>query len=77
MAIEIKNGTTVHRIWGSLKDAELLGVFQYHLGAKAVCEALISHQPTGIGIVLCAVDHYSGEMTLFPVDKKETEKANA
>lgn len=61
--MEVKNGTTVHRIWKTLPDAELRAVFQYESEAKTFCRAIIEEQPEGCFLV--CVDHYSGAMSCF------------
>ena len=61
--MELKNPTTVHRIWPSLDDAECLMATQYHSMAHAFCKAQIEHEPEGC--VLVYVDHYNGAMQIF------------
>lgn len=65
--MEIKNGSTVHRIWatptGYLSDAELIGVFQYIGDAETFCKAKLEREPENCA--LAAVCHYSGKMSLF------------
>lgn len=63
MPIEIKNGTTIHRIWGDLKEAELLGIFQYQLSADAVCMAILPIQPEKCFLI--SVCHEDGKMRIF------------
>lgn len=61
--MEIKNATTVHRIWKTLPEAELLGAFQYDRDAETYCKAAIEQQSDGTFLTL--VDHYSGRMRCF------------
>ncbi len=61
--MEIKNATTVHRIWKTLPDAELLGAFQYSRDAETFCRAAIDNLPDGT--FLAVVDHYNGRMACF------------
>jgi hypothetical protein len=65
--MEIKNGATVHRIWKTLPDAELIAVFQYINHAETYCKAALGELPEGT--FLAAVCHYSGKMTLFHPEK--------
>lgn len=75
MAISFENGTTLHRVWGNLADAELLGTFQYNLQAQKIALALLDHEPKGNGIKLVTVDGYSGEMKLYAVDASSEKDA--
>lgn len=61
--MELKNPTTVHRIWPTLDDAECLMATTYHGMAETFCKAQIEHEPEGC--VLVYVDHYSGQMQIF------------
>jgi hypothetical protein len=61
--MEIKNATTVHRIWKELPEAELMGAFQYETDARIYCRAAIESQPEGTFLAL--IDHYSGRMFCF------------
>lgn len=60
--MEIKNATTVHRLWGSLTDAELIAVFQYDTDAKSFCERCIEQQPKEAALIW--VSHYDGKMNI-------------
>lgn len=61
--MEIKNGATVHRIWSSFEDAELIAVCQYENDAEAFCQSRIKDQPEGT--CLAWVSHYSGKMQII------------
>ncbi|WP_437870914.1 hypothetical protein ACSD7O_14320 [Methylorubrum extorquens] len=60
--MEVKNGTTVHRVWSGTEEAELLAVFQYVQGAQTYCRAAIEREPDGCFLIW--VDHYSGKMNI-------------
>lgn len=61
--MELKNPTTVHRLWSSLDSADLLMATQYHSMAETFCKAQIEQEPDGCALVY--VDHFSGEMQIF------------
>lgn len=61
--MEIKNATTVHRVWKTLTDAELVATFQYDGDAETFCKAALDRTPEGTHLI--AVCHYSGKMTIF------------
>lgn len=67
--MEIKNATTVHRIWKTRPDAELLATFQYDRDAETFCKAGIEDQPEGTFLVY--VSHYSGQMRCIHKAKAE------
>ena len=60
--MEIKNCTTVHRLWGTLDDAELITAFQYDTDAEDFCKKCISRHPPETSLVW--VSHYSGKMNI-------------
>lgn len=66
--------TVIHRMWGDLTGAELLGAFTYQMDAKIVAEALISLQPEGV--VLIVTDLGSGEMSFVHKPKPKAVKAS-
>jgi hypothetical protein len=72
--MEIKNGSTVHRIWGVLEDADLIAVFQYHDHAKTFCNAILHRQSKGNRIILAAVNHRDGTMDLFHRDEEGSKE---
>ena len=69
--MEIKNAATVHRIWSSLDDAELIAACQYEQDAQAFCEASVERQP--VGTFLVWVSHYTGKMQI--VRRKQAPEA--
>jgi hypothetical protein len=72
--MEIKNAATVHRIWSSLDDAELLAACQYEQDAQAFCEASIKRQPEGT--ILVWVSHYTGKMHIVRREPEVIAKAS-
>lgn len=66
--MEIKNATTVHRIWRD-GSTELLMATQYHGHAERFCEALAATEEP-MGTMLAMVCHFDGKMTIFkPLQK--------
>lgn len=61
--MQIENGSTVHRIWKTLPEADLVAVFQNAGDAERFCKACIDRMPDGT--FLAAVCHYTGKMTCF------------
>lgn len=61
--MEIKNATTVHRVWKDLSSAELLAVFQYEMSAELYCKAAIDKEPDHC--MLIHTCHYDGKMKIY------------
>lgn len=64
--------TLVHRAWGRLEDAELLGAFTYQMHAEKVARAIIEAEGPQIALIL--TDLTSGKMTII---HKPAEAAHA
>jgi len=62
--MEIKNATTVHRIWNGCDEADLLAGFQYDGDAEALCQTIIDRQNEHV-CMLVSVNHYTGAMKIF------------
>lgn len=61
--MEIKNATTVHRIWRD-GSTELLMATQYLGHAETFCQALAATDEP-LGTMLAMVRHHDGKMTIF------------
>lgn len=66
-----KNGATVHRLWGRLPDGELVATFGYMRDAEEFCRNKIESEPKGSMVRLVAIDHCTGAMMAFCVDKEK------
>lgn len=57
----------IHRVWGALEDAELLGAFTYQLHAEKVARAIIEAEAEPVRLVV--TDLTSGKMTVISKPK--------
>ncbi|WMT85605.1 hypothetical protein NO932_11765 [Pelagibacterium sp. 26DY04] len=60
MAIEFRNGASVHQIWGDLAEGQCMASFQYFEHALMFAEAYMAGRPNE-SERLFVVSHYDGK----------------